>query len=82
MPKGAQEADGVDGVRVAVRQQLAAGADWIKFYADYRRASGEPATATFSLAEMQPWSTRRRAPEARRGPRTTDAGTRRAVLPA
>ena len=48
LPKGAQEANGVDGVRHAVREQIAAGADWVKVYADYRRAKGHPATATFS----------------------------------
>jgi imidazolonepropionase-like amidohydrolase len=52
MPVGAQEADGVDGVRVAVRQQIAAGADWIKFYADYSRRPGDAATPTFSQEEM------------------------------
>ncbi|MBI3835863.1 MAG: amidohydrolase family protein [Planctomycetes bacterium] len=51
MPKGAQVADGVDGVRRAVREQVAAGADWIKFYADYRR-NGSETTVTFSQAEM------------------------------
>ena len=34
MPHGTQVADGVDGVRKAVREQVANGADWIKFYAD------------------------------------------------
>jgi imidazolonepropionase-like amidohydrolase len=34
MPKGVQEADGVDGVRRAVREQLSHGADWIKVYSD------------------------------------------------
>ncbi len=52
MPVGAQVADGADGVRVAVRQQIAAGADWIKIYADYRRRPGMPATPTFSDAEI------------------------------
>jgi imidazolonepropionase-like amidohydrolase len=52
IPKGAQEADGVDGLRRAVREQVAAGADWIKVYADYRRHIGEPATPTFSQAEL------------------------------
>lgn len=81
LPKGAQEADGVDGVRVAVRQQIAAGADWIKFYADYRRASGEPATATFSLAEMQAIveeATSAKKPVAAHA--STDEGARRATL--
>lgn len=52
VPKGAQEADGVDGVRKAVRQQVAAGADWIKVYADYRRRGGDLATPTFSQEEL------------------------------
>jgi imidazolonepropionase-like amidohydrolase len=53
LPKGAQEADGVDGVRIAVRQQIAAGADWIKVYADYRRRPGDPSTPTYSLEELR-----------------------------
>ncbi|RME36125.1 MAG: amidohydrolase family protein, partial [Planctomycetota bacterium] len=53
MPKGAQVADGVDGVRRAVREQIAAGADWIKVYADYRRRPGERPTPTFSLEELR-----------------------------
>ncbi len=35
LPIGVQTADGVDGVRKAVREQVAHGADWIKFYADH-----------------------------------------------
>jgi imidazolonepropionase-like amidohydrolase len=34
MPGGVQFADGVDGVRLAVREQVKHGADWIKYYAD------------------------------------------------
>ncbi len=52
MPIGAQVADGIDGVRVAVRQQIAGGADWIKFYADYHRRPGAPTAPTFSQEEM------------------------------
>ena len=52
VPKGAQVADGVAGVRRAVREQAAAGADWIKFYADYRRVKGGSATPTFSEEEV------------------------------
>jgi imidazolonepropionase-like amidohydrolase len=80
-PEGAQEADGVDGVRVAVRQQVAAGADWIKFYADYRRRSGEQPTPTFSLEEMR--AIVEEASSARRpvaAHATTDEGARRAAL--
>jgi len=52
LPVGAQVADGPVGVRVAVRQQVAAGADWIKVYADYRRKPGDPSTPTFSPEEL------------------------------
>jgi imidazolonepropionase-like amidohydrolase len=52
LPKGAQEANGVDGVRRVVREQVAAGADWIKVYADYRRLPGAPSTPTFSQEEL------------------------------
>lgn len=52
VPRGAQVADGADGVRRAVREQVAAGADWIKAYADYRRAAGAAATPTFTEAEL------------------------------
>lgn len=37
LPLGADAADGLDEVRRAVRRRIAAGADIIKFYADYRR---------------------------------------------
>ena len=52
VPLGAQQADGVAGVRAAVRQQVRAGADWIKVYADYRRAPGAESTPTFSQEEL------------------------------
>lgn len=53
MPVGAQVADGVDGVRKATRQQIAAGADWIKVYADYSRQSDGVVTPTYSLDELK-----------------------------
>jgi imidazolonepropionase-like amidohydrolase len=34
IPQGVQYADGVDGVRKAVREQISHGADWIKYYSD------------------------------------------------
>ena len=34
IPQGVQYADGVDGVRRAVREQIMYGADWIKYYSD------------------------------------------------
>lgn len=52
-PQGAQEASGVDEVVRAVREQAAAGADWIKVYADYRVGPAGETMATFSLAELQ-----------------------------
>jgi len=33
---GVQPVDGVEGARLAVRQQVAHGADWIKYYSDRR----------------------------------------------
>ena len=53
IPKGAQQADGVGEVRRATREQIAAGADWIKVYADYRRQAGGGSTPTFSEDELK-----------------------------
>lgn len=58
IPKGAQIADGVDGVRKAVREQFANGADLIKIYIDHRRrgtTNPDMLTAwpTFSLDEAK-----------------------------
>jgi imidazolonepropionase-like amidohydrolase len=53
IPQGAQEASGIEGVARAVRQQAAAGADWIKFYADYRVSPNGGTVPTFSLDEMK-----------------------------
>jgi len=45
-PRMSDAADGVDGVRAAVRRRIGAGADFVKFYADYRkRALRFPAQA-------------------------------------
>ena len=52
LPQGAQEASGVDEVVKAVREQAAAGADWIKVYADYRVGGAGETVATFSVAEL------------------------------
>ena len=51
IPKGAQVVDGPVEMRKAVREQIAAGADWIKVYADYRRRPGIT-TPTFTQEEM------------------------------
>ena len=52
VPQGAEEASG-DGVVLAVRRQIAAGADLIKLYADYRWRPGEESRATFTEAELR-----------------------------
>jgi imidazolonepropionase-like amidohydrolase len=52
VPQGAEEVSGVDQIVAAVRRQIAAGADWVKLYADYRWRPGEDSRATLSLAEI------------------------------
>jgi len=52
IPQGAQEVAGVDEMVRAVRDQIAAGADIIKFYADYHWGKGEPSRPTLSQAEL------------------------------
>jgi imidazolonepropionase-like amidohydrolase len=52
VPQGAEEASG-EGVVLAVRRQIAAGADLIKLYADYRWRPGEESRPTFSEAELR-----------------------------
>ena len=81
LPHGAQEATGVDGVTRAVREQSAHGADWIKFYADYRTGIDGSARPTFTQEEMNAIvaaahvTGRKVAVHA-----STDAATRMAVL--
>ena len=53
IPQGAEEVSGVDQTVSAVRRQIAAGADWIKLYADYRWRPGEESRPTLSLDEMK-----------------------------
>ena len=52
VPQGAEEASG-EGVVLAVRRQVAAGADVVKLYADYRWRPGEESRPTFSEAELR-----------------------------
>ncbi|MFL6741075.1 MAG: amidohydrolase family protein [Sphingomicrobium sp.] len=52
IPQGAQEVAGVDEIVRAVRDQVAGGADLIKFYADYHWGKGEPSRVTLSQAEL------------------------------
>lgn len=53
VPQGAEEADGIDSLTRAVREQIGRGADWIKVYADYRWGAGGRAHATFTLEELK-----------------------------
>jgi imidazolonepropionase-like amidohydrolase len=50
--QGAQEADGVDGIVRAVREQIGKGADLIKVYADYRWGADGSSQPTFSQDEL------------------------------
>jgi imidazolonepropionase-like amidohydrolase len=52
IPQGAQEVSGSAEIMHAVREQAAHGADWIKFYADYRVGADGSARATFTQREM------------------------------
>ena len=52
LPQGAQEASGDAEVIAAVRQQAAAGADWIKVYSDYRTGPAGETRPTFSQHEL------------------------------
>lgn len=51
VPQGAEVADGVEGVRQAVRRQIGHGADLIKVYADYRH--GGTVAPTFTIEELR-----------------------------
>jgi imidazolonepropionase-like amidohydrolase len=52
VPQGAEEVSGADEMTRAARDQIAAGADVIKMYADYHYLPGEPARATLTEAEL------------------------------
>jgi len=52
LPKGAQEADGYDGLVKAAREQIGRGVDWVKVYADYRWGPGGQARPTFTEQEI------------------------------
>ena len=53
IPQGAEEVSGTEQMVTAVRRQIAAGADWVKLYADYRWRAGEESRATLSLDEIR-----------------------------
>ena len=52
IPQGAEEISGADEMTRAARDQIAAGADVIKMYADYHYGPGEPSRPTLTEAEM------------------------------
>lgn len=52
LPKGAQEADGYDGLVRAAREQMGKGADWVKVYADYRWGPNGEARASYTTEEL------------------------------
>jgi len=52
VPQGAEEVNGADEMRAAARDQIAAGADVIKMYADYHYLPGEPSRPTMTEEEM------------------------------
>ncbi len=51
-PQGAEEADGVESTTRVVSSQIGKGADWIKFYADYRWGPVPGARPTFTLESL------------------------------
>lgn len=53
VPQGAEEADGIDALIRIVRDQIAKGADWIKFYADFLVGRGKGVRPAFTLDEMK-----------------------------
>ncbi|MBK0377812.1 metal-dependent hydrolase family protein [Mucilaginibacter segetis] len=52
-PKGAEEADGVEGITHVVRSQIGHGADVIKLYADYRWGPDDTPAPTFTIDELK-----------------------------
>ncbi|HLG06757.1 MAG TPA: amidohydrolase family protein, partial [Gemmatimonadales bacterium] len=52
VPQGAEEASGLEELTRVTRRQIAAGADWIKVYADYRWGPDGEARPTFSVDEL------------------------------
>lgn len=52
-PRGAAEADGIEGLTKEIRTQIGNGADFIKLYADYRWGMNKEAQPTFTLEELK-----------------------------
>ncbi|GAB3907922.1 metal-dependent hydrolase family protein [Mucilaginibacter boryungensis] len=53
IPKGAEEADGIDALTRVIRSQIGNGADVIKLYADYRWGLNNTSAATFTVDELK-----------------------------
>lgn len=53
LPKGAEEADGVDALIRVARDQMGRGADVVKVYADYRWGPQGATAPTFTLDELR-----------------------------
>ena len=53
VPKGAEEADGIDGLTRAIRSQIGHGADVVKLYADYRWGLNKEPAPTFTADELK-----------------------------
>ena len=69
IPQGAQEVAGVDETIRAVRDQVAGGANLVKFYADYHWGAGEPTAPPCRRPSSTPAWRPRTTPAAGRGPR-------------
>jgi imidazolonepropionase-like amidohydrolase len=81
IPQGAEEISGADEMTKAARDQIAAGADVIKMYADYRYGPGEPSRPTMTEAEMAAGvAVAHDAGRIAAAHATTEEGMRRAIL--
>ncbi|MEO8025950.1 MAG: amidohydrolase family protein [Bryobacteraceae bacterium] len=67
IPRGAQLADGVDGVRKAVREQIGNGADLIKMYIDHPRRTNPNPDQLTAWQTFSPEETKALIDEAHRG---------------
>src|ERR1043165_2086912 len=80
VPQGAEEASGPEELTRVVREKIGKGADWRKFYADYRWGAGGGAL-TFTLEELKlAVETAHSAGVPVAAHATTTEGMRRAVL--
>jgi len=53
VPKGGEEASGLEGVARVARDQIGHGADWVKVYADYRWGPHPGNHPTFTVEELE-----------------------------